>query len=250
MRTTVKQTGRRTTIEMKAGKGEDLRGIAEAMVNATPETGNRIGDWMQTYTGRAFWPLDPRVDEIYIDDIAHSLSMQCRYAGHCLRFYSVAEHSVWCALMVMMPHTDFVFCKNLSAAVYQARMQDYSTRDAATNTLALAALLHDAAEAYLVDLPRPVKRSMPEYHRAEARVERAIAQRFDIPYPMPPEVKEADERMLATEAATLMAPPPAKWTLNGEPYHIRAELLGVDPSSACGAFRELYRLLVGRRGED
>lgn len=210
---------------------------------------NRIGDWMQTYTGRAFWPLDPRVDEIDIDDIAHSLSMQCRYAGHCLRFYSVAEHSVWCALMVLMPNTDFVFCKNLSAAVYQARMQSYSTRDAATNTLALAALLHDAAEAYLVDLLRPVKRSMPEYHRAEARVERAIAQKFDIPHPMPAQVKEVDERMLATEAGALMAPPPMSWNINVEPYHMGAGLLGTDPSSACLAFRELYRLLVGLRGE-
>jgi hypothetical protein len=207
----------------------------------------RTGNWMQTYTGKAFWPLDPRPDEIDIDDIAHSLSMQCRYAGHCLRFYSVAEHSVWCALMVLMPNTDFVFCKNLAAAVYQARMQSYSTRDAATNTIALAALLHDAAEAYLVDLPRPVKRSMPEYHRAEARVERAIAERFDIPYPMPALVKEVDERMLATEAGALMALPPMSWNINVEPYHMGAALLGTDPSSACLAFRELYRLLVGRR---
>ena len=54
----------------------------------------RCGDWIQTFTGRQFWPLDPHVDEIYIEDIAHSLSMQCRFTGHSLRFYSVAEHSV------------------------------------------------------------------------------------------------------------------------------------------------------------
>lgn len=54
----------------------------------------RRGDWMQTYTGRQFWPLDPLPEDVFIEDIAHALSMQCRYAGHVTRFYSVAEHSV------------------------------------------------------------------------------------------------------------------------------------------------------------
>ena len=54
----------------------------------------RKGNWMQTFTGRQFWPADPRADEIDIRDIAHALSMQCRYAGHCTQFYSVAEHCV------------------------------------------------------------------------------------------------------------------------------------------------------------
>ena len=54
----------------------------------------RKGDWMQTYTGRQFWPIDPRANEVHIEDIAHALSMMCRYNGHCRTFYSVAEHSV------------------------------------------------------------------------------------------------------------------------------------------------------------
>ena len=57
-------------------------------------TDGRKGGWIQTYTGRQFWPMDPRSHEVFIEDIAHSLSMMCRYAGHCERFYSVAEHSI------------------------------------------------------------------------------------------------------------------------------------------------------------
>ena len=54
----------------------------------------RTGNWMQTYSGVQFWPLDPHHSEINIVDIAHALSNMCRYAGHCREFYSVAEHSI------------------------------------------------------------------------------------------------------------------------------------------------------------
>ena len=57
----------------------------------------RKGDWMQTFLGIQFWPMEPRVDEIQIEDIAHALSNQCRFAGHCSTFYSVAQHSVMVA---------------------------------------------------------------------------------------------------------------------------------------------------------
>lgn len=206
----------------------------------------RVGDWMQTYTGLAFWPLDPRPEEINIDDISHALSMQCRYAGHCRTFYSVAEHSVWCALMALMPTTDFVFCKNISAAIHHAKwMLCGATRHIRPEVanLAFHALMHDAAETYLVDLPRPIKRSMPEYRRAEHLVEQAIAERFRLSFPMPDEVKRIDESMLATEARALMAQPPYDWSLEAEPFHLRDELLGNDHRTACGAFREMFALL-------
>ena len=54
----------------------------------------RRGEWIQTFSGGRFWPLDPRPEDVYIGDIAHALSMKCRYAGHTTFFYSVAEHSV------------------------------------------------------------------------------------------------------------------------------------------------------------
>jgi len=147
---------------------------------AQPE---RKGDWMQTYTGRQFWPLDPRADEVHIEDIAHALSMQCRYAGHCKRFYSVAEHSV-----------------HLARHVSPAN--------------ALWALLHDASEAYLVDVPRPVKPYLAGYKDAEAKVMAAVCERFGLPHKMPAEVHWADTAIIGDERAN-MAPCVAEWYATG-----------------------------------
>lgn len=132
------------------------------------------GDWMQTHSGRRFYPLDPRADEIASADIAHALSLLCRYAGHVDRFYSVAEH---CVLL-----SEWVAPEN-----------------------ALAALLHDATEAYVVDVPRPLKRYLAEYRAIEDGVWVAVAARFGISAEMPAEVKEADTRILLTERAALFS---------------------------------------------
>jgi hypothetical protein len=131
----------------------------------------RNGDWILTYTGRKFFPLDPLVDDIDIIDIAHSLSNQCRFAGHCTKFYSVAQHCIIVAMMSPDEHK-------------------------------LHGLLNDSAEAYLVDIPSPLKRS-PEfkaYRNAEARVMTTICQKFGLEPIEPPSVKLVDKRMLATEA--------------------------------------------------
>lgn len=148
-------------------------------------TTTRQGDWMQTYTGRKFWPLDPRADDIVGLDIAHSLSMQCRYAGHCNHFYSVAEHSV------------------LVSTVIEPRF-------------ALYGLLHDAPEAYLVDVPRPVKPYLTGYAEAEDRVWRAVCEAYDLD----PDnrdaieaIKRADNAVLAAEQPILMPNPPEPWPL-------------------------------------
>lgn len=108
-------------------------------------------DWIQTYTGARFYPLEPDADLIRIEDIAHSLSMQCRYTGHTARFYSVAEHSL---ILANEFHTGWHY--------------------------RLVALLHDAAEAYLSDIPRPLKR-LPEfafYREAEDRLQEIIFDKF------------------------------------------------------------------------
>ena len=146
----------------------------------------RKGDWMQTATGRQFWPLDPRPEEICIGDIAHSLAHQCRFAGHCRQFYSVAQHSV---------------------LVSQAVPAEY----------ALWGLLHDASEAYLVDVPRPVKPYLAGYRDAEDTVMRVVCLAFGLPEEMPTEVKNADDAILADEAAQLMAPPPVSWNFRHPP---------------------------------
>lgn len=151
----------------------------------------RNGDWMQTYTGRQFWPLDPRPNEIFLEDIAHALSLACRYAGHCINFYSVAEHSVLMAKHFMMPGTMWF-----------------------SRTAAKWALLHDASEAYLVDVPRPVKPYLTGYREAEYAVMAAIRHRFSLFGPdMPRCVKEADNRILVDERDQNMQPCDVPWDL-------------------------------------
>lgn len=140
----------------------------------------RRGDWMQTYTGRAFYPMAPAVEDIDPVDIAHALSLLCRYGGHVQTFYSVAEH---CVLM--------------SYAVAPKN--------------ALWALLHDATEAYMGDLIRPLKHAMPEYRVAENRLMGVICDRFGLDWTCPAEVKAADNRILRDERDALLTDPPLPW---------------------------------------
>ena len=179
----------------------------------------RNGDWMQTYTGRAFWPLDPRVEDIDLLDIAQALSNLCRYAGHTRRFYSVAEHSYllagWCA-------RNFPDDKELLRYV----------------------LLHDAAEAYLVDIPRPLKRSLPGYSDIEARVESVIWERFGIVPDAESKavVKEIDDRIIEDERLALLAGPP-----EGHSWRLRMALgvavVGEAPEQARAHFLTCANLL-------
>ena len=101
-----------------------------------------LDGFIGTFSGLRFWPLDPNPEKILIADIAHALAHQCRFGGHASKFYSVAEHSVHVSKLCLPEH-------------------------------ALWGLLHDASEAYLVDLPRPLK-LLPEfapYREAERRLQ-------------------------------------------------------------------------------
>lgn len=165
---------------------------------------------MQTATGLVFWPMDPRASEIEIEDIAHALSNLCRYLGHTREFYSVAQHSV------------------LVARALPPELRAWG-------------LLHDASEAYLVDVPRPVKPYLTGYREAEEVVERAVAEALGLCWPMPTEVKRVDNAILADEAAQLMAKPPRDWRL-AEPA------LGIDidpwsPQTAKRRFLEAFHAL-------
>ncbi len=145
--------------------------------------------WIQTYTGRQFWPLDPRADDVHIDDIAHALALVCRYTGHCRLPYSVGQHSLYVASIV--------------------------ERTGGDRKHVLTALLHDAAEAYTADIARPLKKSMPQFAEIEHRLETVIAERFGLIFPFPDCVKTADNIMLATERRDLMAEPPRPWKTYG-----------------------------------
>lgn len=165
--------------------------------------------WTQTFTGRKIHPLNPDPSEIYIEDIAHALSMICRFNGHCTRFYSVAEHSVRVARLV--PPMD-----------------------------RLSALLHDASEAYLCDVARPIKPHLAGYAALESRMERAIATRFNAPYPWSAAIHKADAVMLATEANLIMREPPEPWGLQEQP--IDAYAMGWSPDAADRAFMSAFNV--------
>lgn len=171
----------------------------------------RNGDWMQTISGGQFWPIDPRPGDVRIEDIAHALSMMCRFGGHCARFYSVAEHSVLVSRAV--PPAD-----------------------------ALWGLLHDAAEAYVADIVRPAKRFIRGYSEVEDRIMAAICEAFGLPLDMPPEVKRADNAVLADEAAQIMGPAPATWTLPEPPSG--AVIVGLSPAEARAAFLARFNELT------
>lgn len=147
------------------------------------------GDWIQTALGRQFWPIDPRADEIFIDDIAHALSMLCRFGGHCLRFYSVAEHSVLLSRAAAPEHKRW-------------------------------ALLHDASEAYLVDVPRPLKPFLEGYELAEDKIARAVCDRFGLDPIMPLEVRALDRAILTDERRQNMATAPKPWSTDTDPIGV------------------------------
>ena len=171
------------------------------------------GDWMQTHSGLAFYPLDPAPEDIVPTDIAHSLAMQCRYNGHVRRFYSVAEH---CVLMSdwMLEHADV----------------SYSDADA--RELALWALLHDAAEAYIGDMVRPLKINMPTFVALDELVTAAVARRFALDdAAIPSAVKTIDTRILLDERAALLSAPPRDWAL-GDMEPLGVKIRGWEPSIA------------------
>jgi len=149
--------------------------------------------WICTASGRRVEILAPRVEDIDIDDIAHALSQQCRYSGHVEQYYSVAEHS----LHVM------------DAVAYLGGSQVEQQW----------ALLHDAAEAYLVDLPQPIKR-LPEfahYQVVERHLELVIAERFGLPSEIPEIVRKVDRWMVSIEAPRLFTKTHPDWKFDPGP---------------------------------
>jgi hypothetical protein len=168
--------------------------------------------WMQTYTGLAFDPLNPDPNLVSIDDIAHALSMSCRYGGHVNQFYSVAEHSIL-----------------VSRHVPPAQ--------------ALWGLMHDAAEAYIADIVRPAKKRMPEYQEIEHNLMGAICKRFSLPATQPDAVGDIDLRIVIDEKEVLMGTEPLPWrALEGlEP--VGATIRAWDPVTAEGQFHLRFNQL-------
>jgi len=187
--------------------------LADICVDSVPAPwcNQRTMSWIQTYTGRRFRPQDPAAGDFDIRDVAHALSLLCRFNGHCRVFYSVAEHSV--------------------------RVSQICPPDAA-----LWGLLHDLGEAYIGDLPRPIKPLFPRFEEIETRLLRMAGEALGLAWPMPPEVRTADDIMLATEARDLMAPPPEPWPLTQRP--LPGVIVPLDPPRAEARFMQRYRELT------
>lgn len=182
---------------------------------------------IQLHSGVFFDYTKPDTWEFDIEDIAHALSMICRYTGHCSHFYSVAQHSVYVSHIV-------------------------------PQELAFEGLMHDAAEAYIGDVNKPLKMQLPEYQRIEDEVEHALLTAFGIELPLPPAIKRADLQMLKVEKEALMRVQDARrwygddyWTTVKDVEDPNIIIRPLDPRAAKDAFlQRFYHLLNERRVHD
>lgn len=134
--------------------------------------------YMRTFTGKFVDPLNLcfNPDNIDIYDIAHALSNICRFGGHCPIFYSVAQHCVLCSHM-------------------------------ASSKNKLEALMHDASEAYLTDVPTPIKHRLTNYYEIEDRAMKVISEKFNFRFPFSEEIKNIDKVVLNLEFSNLFDSP-------------------------------------------
>jgi uncharacterized protein len=180
------------------------------------------GPYLQTVSGRWVNPFDPDPSQLDAGDIARALANQCRFGGHCRVFYSVAQHSVIVSELVEQRGGD---------------VED-----------AFAALMHDATEAYLGDMPHPLKHRSPlgaAFREAEGDLERALRERFGIK-PDVPDIKPLDRALLATERRAFSAETWHWPELEGvEPLQL--ELTAWTPDEAAQAFSRRYAELTARR---
>lgn len=178
----------------------------------------RKGAWMGTFTGERFWPLDPKPWDFHLGDIAHHLSMTCRYGGAVQRFYSVAEHSVLVSLFVAPEY-------------------------------AKEALLHDASEAYVGDLIRPLKHQpeLKAFRDAEDRIYPMVMTAFKVE--STPEsraaISEVDDRIIVDETQALMRCPEKYADRYPVGRALGATIRALDPQAAKALFLSRYLELFG-----
>ena len=166
---------------------------------------------IMTVSGNYFDYLNPQSDQYSIEDIAHALSHICRFGGNTPNFYSVAQHSVLVSRVVSPEY-------------------------------ALHGLIHDAAEAFLGDIPTPLKRLLPDYQLIEERCEKVIFESFGISAKLPEEVKYADRVLLATERRDLLIPhhDTERWNVMEHIQPMRERIYAESPSEAKRKFIMRY----------
>ena len=178
------------------------------MMNRVVAVNMAKGPTIMLASGKLFDFLDPHGSDFDISDIAHGLAHVCRYAGQCRAFYSVAEHSMLVADTV--------------------------------DEFAYEALLHDAAEAFIGDVTRPLKQLLPDYKRIEVMIEDAMICRFGLDRRSKDLVKQADLRVLAAEQTQVMASGCADWAAEAGIEPAPVVVRNLDPVAAKHAFLLRY----------
>lgn len=175
--------------------------------------------WIWSKDGKKLSLIHLKPSDVEIDEIAHSLSNTCRFGGHCREYYSVAEH---CVIMANIMEE-----------------QGFSKDEQ------LGALLHDASEYILTDVPRPFKPMMPEYNRYETYIMEVVEKKFGVDCHTP-EIKELDNRMVGSEARALFKNPTwvLEWPYPEIPDFQQVHLACLDPKAAYFAFMLKYKELT------
>ncbi|RJG25870.1 phosphohydrolase [Massilia cavernae] len=170
--------------------------------------------YVSTFSGNRFYPLEPHIDHVAIEDIAHGLAYQCRFNGQTCEFYSVAQHSLVVASLV-------------------------------PPRLRLAALLHDAAEAYLGDMVKPLKVLLPEFAAIEEKVTLIIGATFGVDFSDYAPIKTADLVALATEKRDLMPHSVERWAYLDSIRALPERIVPMSPREAKLAFLDTFDALYG-----
>ncbi len=177
------------------------------MTSSMMKSSQHLRASIATYLGVEFFPLAPRYEDIYVEDLAHMLANTNRYAGACTKPYSVAQHCVHVA-------------EYLKAHVGLAPL-GIAERAGVEDVIVKWGLLHDASEAYVSDICGPIKPFIVGYKEVEQQLLVAVAQRFGLPWPMHAFVKYADKAVFAAERTQVM-PRIDWWTLH--PDHPVADM--------------------------
>lgn len=174
------------------------------------------GNYIATLSGTNFYVDELNIEDIPLEDMAHALSMNCRYNGHVEKFYSVAEHSVLVSKLV--PEED-----------------------------ALWGLLHDITEAFVPDVPRPFKALIYGFKEFEERLAKKLADYCGLPWPMPETVHYIDKHIVGSEARVLFPDPP-DWVEHYDDVCPHRMIKALTPEQAERAFIDRYKEITNGKG--
>lgn len=170
-------------------------------------TNGRLGDWIQTYSGGQFWPLDPRVEEVKLIDVAHHLSLKCRFQGATKKFYSVAQHTTGLSRAI----------GKLIKNHIPTELLNYSVEE-----IQYAILHHDDSEAFLPDVPSPVKPYLQGWHDIEEKNQQVISvMAFGANPEIMKLIKMWDRQIAQDERKCLLLPCLHKWKSDLVPLNLK-----------------------------